>query len=104
MENWVRVLDTETVAEGSVVKADVKGRSLILTKAGGSVYALFNECPHLGCAMHRGTLSGYHLSCPCHSWVFDIRNGEFTAAPEIKIPTFPVKVEGGEILVNLGGK
>lgn len=103
MKNWIRALQTEAIPEGTVTKVKVNGRTLIFIKTAGSVYALLNECPHLGCAMHRGKLSGYLLTCPCHSWTFDIRSGEFTAAPEIKIPTFPIREEQGEILVDVGG-
>lgn len=104
MENWVAVLSADALQEGSVVKVSAAGRPLIIIRVAGSVYALLNECPHLGCTMHRGELDGYLLKCPCHDWIFDIRTGEFITAPEIKIPIFTAKAEHGEIRINLGGE
>jgi 3-phenylpropionate/trans-cinnamate dioxygenase ferredoxin subunit len=104
MVNWVTVMSKDDLPEGTVHKAKVNNLPLIFVMVENTVFCLLNECPHLGCTMHRGELDGYLLKCPCHDWVFDIRSGEFTAAPEITIPVYPVKVENGEILVNLGGE
>lgn len=103
MGEWTIAMNEKELPEGTMAKAKINGKPLLLIKAEGQVYTVLNECPHLGCTMHRGTLTGYLLTCPCHDWVFDIRNGQFTAAPEIKIPLFPTRVENGEILVDTGG-
>lgn len=103
MSNWVVAADKDSVSEGNIVPVKAGGQPIVLVCVEGVVYALYNQCPHLGCAMHRGKLSGHYLICPCHDWVFDIRTGSFTAAPEIQIQRFPVKVEGAKILVNTGG-
>lgn len=104
MENWIAVMPASKLTEGSISKHKLDNNPLLLIQRGETIYALLNQCPHLGCAMHNGELSGFILKCPCHDWLFDIRNGQFITAPEIKIPVFPVKVENGEILVNIGGE
>ncbi|MBS3901657.1 MAG: Rieske (2Fe-2S) protein [Dethiobacter sp.] len=104
MENWITVMSANKLTEGSISKNKLGNNSFLLIKREDAIYALLNQCPHLGCAMHNGELSGYILKCPCHDWLFDIRTGQFITAPEIKIPTFPVKVEAGEIMVNMGGE
>jgi nitrite reductase/ring-hydroxylating ferredoxin subunit len=104
MDNWAAAVSLAAVPEGTAQKVNMPNMSLLVINAGGHIYALKNQCPHLGCAMHKGELDGLFIKCPCHDWVFDIRSGEFTAAPEITIPTYPVKVENGEIFINLGGE
>jgi nitrite reductase/ring-hydroxylating ferredoxin subunit len=104
MENWQAALAPQDVPEGTVQKIKLSDQPLIIVNSNGRFFALRNECPHLGCSMHRGELNGYYLTCPCHDWVFDIRSGEFTAAPEITIPVYPVKVEDEKIYVKLGGE
>ncbi|MDW7649865.1 MAG: Rieske (2Fe-2S) protein [Bacillota bacterium] len=103
MENWVAVIVAEKPTEGKAVKAKADGKPVLLAKVNDKLYAMDNVCPHLGCFLHRGDLSGHLITCPCHDWVFDIRTGEFTAAPEIKIPVFPVKTKNGEILILMEG-
>ena len=102
MDHWINTkLKEADLPEGTTAKAKVNERPVLLARVNEKIFALLNECPHLGCMMHRGALDGYLLTCPCHDWVFDIRSGEFTAAPEITIPVYPVKVEHGEILIKL---
>jgi 3-phenylpropionate/trans-cinnamate dioxygenase ferredoxin subunit len=104
MSRWVLAVPLEKLGEGNPLKVKVNNKQVVLTKVDGVIYAMLNRCPHLGCFMHKGELSGHLLTCPCHDWVFDIRTGQFTAAPEITIPIFATKVENGEILIDLGGE
>jgi nitrite reductase/ring-hydroxylating ferredoxin subunit len=39
--------------------------------------------------------------CPWHAWTYDVRSGESTVNPELKVARYDVKVEDGEILVKL---
>ncbi|MEW6621863.1 MAG: Rieske 2Fe-2S domain-containing protein [Bacillota bacterium] len=66
-----------------------------------SPWRIHNQCPHLGCALHKGKMKGYYLECPCHDWLFDVRTGEFEAAPEITVPTYEVKIEEGKVYVKV---
>jgi nitrite reductase/ring-hydroxylating ferredoxin subunit len=96
--------------------------SLVLVKQDGQVYALENKCPHLGLPLGRGKLVGGEIVCPFHGSRFDVRTGENTdwvsAVAGVKIPawsssllsfgkkpqplrTFPVSVEGQDVLVDL---
>lgn len=104
MLSWIRVLSETDLPEGKAVRAGAAAFQLVLARVRGEVYALENICPHLGCPLHRGKLEGYNLICPCHDWTFDIRTGEFTAAREIKIRVFPVKLEAGSILAGINGQ
>lgn len=104
MQEWVYALQSEQLTEGKSVAVRVSGQSVVLARVNGRIFALRNECPHLGCPLHRGRLEGFLLQCPCHGWQFDLRSGEFTLAQEIKIPAFPVREESGEILLKTGGE
>ncbi|GFP43788.1 hypothetical protein HKBW3C_02918 [Candidatus Hakubella thermalkaliphila] len=75
MEKWITVMSAIKLAEGSSSKNKLGNNSPLLIKSGEAIYALLNQCPNLGCAMHNGELSGFILKCPCHNWLFDIRNG-----------------------------
>ncbi|MBS4031811.1 MAG: Rieske (2Fe-2S) protein [Clostridiales bacterium] len=104
MNRWVFAVPLERLGEGEPLRVKADDTQVVMIKVDGVIHAVLNRCPHLGCFMHKGQLSGHLLTCPCHDWVFDIRTGQFTAAPEITIPIFPTKVENGEILIDLGGK
>jgi nitrite reductase/ring-hydroxylating ferredoxin subunit len=40
------------------------------------------------------------LVCPYHAWEFDCVTGEYDRNPEVRLRTFAVKVENGEVLVD----
>lgn len=101
MKDWVPATDLEKLREGEPVGLKVEGTPVVLVNVQGEIHALLNQCPHLGCTLHRGKLEEYEITCPCHDWVFDVRTGEFREAPQIKIPVFPVKVEEGKVLIKI---
>ncbi len=101
MDNWITIINDSELAEGKPIAVKAGGKPVVILKISGELFALKNECPHLGCRMHRGDLSGYLLTCPCHDWVFDVRTGEFITAPEIKMPVYPVKTSDGKIMIRM---
>ncbi|OPY34659.1 MAG: Sulredoxin [Methanomassiliicoccales archaeon PtaU1.Bin124] len=78
-----------------------KGLAVLLVRRGGELFALSNRCPHLGCPLSQGKLEGDVIRCPCHDWTFDVRTGELTMSREVKVATFPTKVESGKAYVLL---
>jgi 3-phenylpropionate/trans-cinnamate dioxygenase ferredoxin subunit len=55
----------------------------------------------MACPLEAGAYDSFVITCPCHDWRFDVRTGAFVEAPEISIPTYPVRVAGGEVFVEL---
>ena len=49
-------------------------------------------------------LEGQVLRCPWHGWEFDIATGCSLFDPDTKLMSYPVHVENGRILVEIGGK
>ncbi len=98
---WVPALDESSLAEETIGLAFPKGVSIVLIKKNGQIYALRNRCAHMSCTLTGGRLDGYTLQCPCHEWKFDITNGEFIAAREIKVQTYLCKALDGTIHVKL---
>lgn len=94
-------VDDAKVKEGVPLAVYPRGLAVLLIRRQGELFAIANRCVHMGCPLEEGGLDGYTLTCPCHDWRFDIRDGEFLDAPELSMPTFAVKVEDGKVLVRL---
>lgn len=67
----------------------------------GTIYATGNCCPHRGGPLGEGTLDQGVVTCPWHSWQFDCATGVCLDNPRIKVPTYPVQVDGDDVLVSL---
>ena len=63
------------------------------------VYALVNRCPHKGGPLSQGIVHGDKVACPLHDWKISLATGQAQAPDEGCVPTIPVKVSGGRILI-----
>jgi nitrite reductase/ring-hydroxylating ferredoxin subunit len=100
-DSWIKVADESALPDGGTLAVYPRGLGLLLVKAGGRVYALANRCAHMACPLEAGACDSFVITCPCHDWRFDVRTGAFVEAPEISIPTYAVRVAGGEVFVEL---
>jgi nitrite reductase (NADH) small subunit len=102
MGDWVRAVAVTDVPPGSCAEVSVGGTPVALYNVGGTFYATSNTCLHRGGPLGQGMLEGNAVMCPWHAWTWDVRTGENTANPSLRIPTYEVKVDGGDVLVRLG--
>ena len=63
--------------------------------------AIEDTCKHKGGSLGEGELNGDTITCPLHGWQYNITNGECLMNPQVKIKNFPVKVENGEISLEV---
>ncbi len=99
---WVRVAAVADVGEGEALAVEVLGLNLALYHVGDEWFCTDNICTHALALLTDGWLEGHVVECPLHAGQFDIRTGKGLSAPiEKDLQTFPVKVEGDDILVEL---
>lgn len=68
----------------------------------GNFYAVEVWCSHQKVSLINGDVEDYELMCPLHGACFDLRTGSHLSLPAVKpIASYPVKVEGDVILVEL---
>jgi nitrite reductase/ring-hydroxylating ferredoxin subunit len=77
-------------------------RIVALYNVDGRLHALDGVCPHQGGPLGKGALRGCVVTCPWHGWQFDVRTGQHLTNRSVQHFTFPVKVEGRDILVLVG--
>jgi toluene monooxygenase system ferredoxin subunit len=81
----------------------VQGRKVLLVRVEDSFYAYEDRCAHQGIALSRGTLVGHVLTCSAHHWEYDICTGTGVNPASARLTPVPVKVEGAQISVDVGG-
>lgn len=59
------------------------------------------HCLHMGGPLGQGRLEGCVLTCPWHGWQYDVRTGENEFDHALKLETYEVVVEDGEVKVVL---
>ena len=99
MPEFFKVATLSELAAGTCKPVEAGGKVIALFNVEGSVYALDNTCLHRGGPLGQGTLNGDVVTCPLHMWEYNVRSGEKVNSPGVKVATYPVQVEGGEIKV-----
>jgi 3-phenylpropionate/trans-cinnamate dioxygenase ferredoxin subunit len=100
---WILAIKENELADGDKKALLLEGNKVLVLRIDGDFYAMSNKCPHMECPLSKGTLEGYVIKCPCHDWKFDIRNGEFLDATEIKVPIYETSLMEGSVFVNMEG-
>jgi nitrite reductase/ring-hydroxylating ferredoxin subunit len=88
----------ELAAKGRMV---VKGRRcpVLVVHDQGRVFALDNRCPHLGFALHKGSIRDGILTCPWHHARFDLASGGTFDLWADDVPTAEVRIQDGQVFV-----
>jgi nitrite reductase (NADH) small subunit len=72
----------------------------IFRTGGGKVYALVNRCPHKAGRLSQGIVHGDAVACPLHNWRISLATGEALGEDRGCVPTIPVRVDAGRILIS----
>lgn len=106
---YVKVALVSDLPANKMIKVIVADMAVLLANVDGSYYAIANKCTHLGGSLVDGSLDGSVVTCPRHGSKFDLKTGQNVGEAKlgfIKIkpkdePSYPVKVEGTDILVGI---
>ncbi|HEV7226067.1 MAG TPA: Rieske 2Fe-2S domain-containing protein [Pirellulales bacterium] len=101
MSHWIRVAHIDDCPPGAGIERVVGERIVALFNVDGTFHALDGVCPHQGGPLAQGRLCGAIVTCPWHGWQFDTRDGRHQLSQTLVQPRFEVRVENGEILVDL---
>jgi 3-phenylpropionate/trans-cinnamate dioxygenase ferredoxin component len=105
MPNWVDACATGDIDAEDVIRFDIAGRSFaIYRSADDAYYATDGWCTHERTHLAGGLVMDNIIECPKHNGRFDYRTGEAKGAPVcVDLDTYPVKVEGGRVLIDIDG-
>ncbi len=98
---FVTVARVDDVPPGTVRSVRAGDAELALARVGDEFYATQNRCIHLEGPLGEGWLEEHVLTCPWHGWQYDVRSGENEFDRAIRLDTYEVRVEDGEVKVAL---
>jgi nitrite reductase/ring-hydroxylating ferredoxin subunit len=116
----VDVGDVNSFPDRGIRIVSAANREIGVVRWGDCLYAVRNICPHEAGELCKGKLEPYIqqasewsietdlkrpiLSCPWHRWEFDVATGTALVDPTQRVATYPVEVEDGRVLVEIGGR
>lgn len=104
MANWIRACAVDDIEPEDVSRFDLDGRTFAIFRApDGRFYATDGICTHEHALLSDGLVLDHLIECPKHMGRFDYRTGAAKGAPVcVALRTYPVRVEGGDVLIDIG--
>jgi len=105
---WVKVANVQEVpADGGIaIKYGAAQIALFNFASRGEWYASQNQCPHMSdMVLARGLIGDQagqpKVACPQHKKTFSLKTGECLSGDQLKVRTFPVKIDGDSVYLEL---
>lgn len=98
---FVKVATVSDLPPDSVIEVSVGENLYALCNIEGEICALSGICLHEGGPLGQGNVVDGRIICPWHAWEYDCRTGENSFDPEQRVATYPVKVEGSDIFLQV---
>jgi nitrite reductase (NADH) small subunit len=77
-------------------------KTICVANVEGAISAIDNVCLHRGGPLGQGMIEGSKVVCPWHGWQWDPKTGEAAHNPGAKVAIYPLRVEGEDVLIDLG--
>ena len=102
--SWTWVCEIDDVEEEDVIGVSVDGQDIAVYRdEDGGFHASEGHCTHERMLLCEGLVMDGIIECPKHNGRFRITDGKAMGAPvTVDLRTYPVKVEDGEVHVDLG--
>jgi 3-phenylpropionate/trans-cinnamate dioxygenase ferredoxin subunit len=100
-QDFVKVAHTYDLPPGQKTVVEVGDERILLINVEGSYYAVDDECTHAYARLSLGQVFGDEMICPVHGAVFNVKTGAVQSPPAYRdLPTYPVRIEGDDILIG----
>ena len=101
MGERIKVTAVSEIPDHQSKIVEVQGSQVAIFNLGSQFCAIENLCPHRGGPVGEGDLDGNIVTCPWHGWQFDVTTGVSPVNPAAKVKTFPCKVAGNDICIEV---
>jgi len=100
--SFQRACSLAEVAPGTAHAVNLDGVGVALVRDGDDLFAISDECSHAAIPLSEGDVDGCEIECWLHGSRFDLRTGKPSGPPATEpVPTYSVKVEGYDVLVDV---
>lgn len=102
MSSFVKLTTQSELPTPNEAKEFVCGnKKICIANINGSYSAMDNVCLHQGGPLGQGTIEKGKVVCPWHGWAYDPQTGAASHNANAKVAVYPLKIENGDLLVDL---
>lgn len=101
MPEYVELAHARDVPRNRMKAFEVDGKKILIVNVEGELYAIENQCPHMGYPLYFGELEGKILKCGFHYKKFDVTTGEALGPDTTHLKKLEIKIEDSLVLVKI---
>jgi nitrite reductase (NADH) small subunit len=102
MANFIKLTtQSELPSEGEAKEFPCSDKMICVANVNGTISAMDNVCLHRGGPLGQGMIEGDKLVCPWHGWQWNPKTGEAAHNPAAKVAVYPLKIENGDVLIEI---
>jgi len=99
--DWLDVAAATEATEGRPLLVHAGGVPVLIVRKGSTLLALADRCTHRGGPLHEGEISSGCVTCPWHSSVFRLNDGEVVKGPAaLPQPKYEVHEREGRLEIR----
>jgi nitrite reductase (NADH) small subunit len=76
-------------------------KTICIANVNGVYSAMDNVCLHRGGPLGQGMIEGGKVICPWHGWAWDPQTGQASQDSRAKVAIYPLKIESGDVMVEI---
>jgi nitrite reductase (NADH) small subunit/3-phenylpropionate/trans-cinnamate dioxygenase ferredoxin subunit len=103
MADFRTVCKVNELRQGEAKALAVGNKIVALFHVDGEFFAIDDVCPHMGASLSEGCVEEGIVTCPWHAWRFRLSDGAWADNPRLKTTSYPVRVVGDEVQIQLPG-
>jgi nitrite reductase (NADH) small subunit len=102
MSDFIKLTTTSELPANNEAREFTLGdKAICVANVNGQITAMDNVCLHRGGPIGQGVIEHGKVICPWHGWGWDPVTGEAAHNSNAKVPVYPIKVEGDDVLIQL---
>ncbi|MGO8794758.1 MAG: Rieske (2Fe-2S) protein [Candidatus Sulfotelmatobacter sp.] len=95
------IVESELPPANEAKEFSCDGKMICVANVNGTYTAMENVCLHRGGPLGQGMVDGGKVVCPWHGWAWDTKTGQASQSSSMKVAVYPLKIEGGDVLVEI---
>jgi nitrite reductase (NADH) small subunit len=101
MAEFTAICPIDQFPVGASKTVEINGKLIAVFHRPEGFHAIDDVCPHMGASLSEGEVEGSVVTCPWHAWRFRITDGVWADNPRLKIGCYPVRVEDGQVQIQV---
>ena len=80
---------------------EINNKKIVLIFLSGEVIAIDAICPHQGGPLYQGSIEDKEITCPSHSFSFDLDTGNCINLPGFKVHKYKTQLDKERVMIEI---